>query len=265
MKCPVCDHEVNDPICPICQYPLEEDITLHRLLYKLTDEEIEEYHEMIASYRKQYQSPKQEEIINSKQEETVEESRNEILDQRIEECLKVLEDNSLKKQIPSTEALWIQMRADILLKMSEVEHLKDISDLSNIYNTALDTYCMEDYEYTHKLLKIALKEKHFLAYLWLAILYEQGLGVSKNIRVAIKYYKQAIELNNTLAMRRLGNIYLNDSSLMVNKGIKLYERAIELGDNKALLDLIDKYSKGYGYLKPNKIKEMILRRRLKNG
>lgn len=56
MKCPICYHETDRAICPICHYTLEEDLVLNKLLYKLSQEEINEYKTKIETYKQQYQS-----------------------------------------------------------------------------------------------------------------------------------------------------------------------------------------------------------------
>lgn len=257
MKCPICYHETDRAICPICHYTLEEDLVLNKLLYKLSQEEINEYKTKIETYKQQYQSNGK--II-----------KNEVdyeLEEIIQQCISLLEGKIEKETIPATEAIWVNMRADMIIKStkSDIPHLKDMFYLKDIYKTALQTYMMEDYYLTYQLCKIAEKEKDALAYLWLGILYEKGLGVKVSIDIAKNYYQKASELNNTLAMRRLGDIYLKEYIPVscIDKGLKLYEKAIELKDKQALIDLIDKYHNGYGNLKPNKEKELELIQRNK--
>jgi TPR repeat protein len=100
----------------------------------------------------------------------------------------------------------------------------------------------------------------------LAIMYENGIGVPKNIPKSIELYKQAIKLNNPNAMNNLAYIYSNNDVLKnipkaielheegkivtknISKAIELYKKAVKLNNSKAMNNLAyiyknDKYDK----------------------
>lgn len=110
----------------------------------------------------------------------------------------------------------------------------------------------------------------------LAICYKNGRGVKQNMQTAISYYEKAGEQNNKLALRNLGEIYLNSDlyyfdflnpnhgpyaragELDFKKSKAYLEKAAALGDVKSKYILSWMYFDGYGTKKDlNKSVELL--------
>lgn len=54
MKCPVCNNESTNNVCPVCGYNLSTDLLNNRFVHKLDNQEVDEYKEQIRIHRKLY-------------------------------------------------------------------------------------------------------------------------------------------------------------------------------------------------------------------
>ena len=74
---------------------------------------------------------------------------------------------------------------------------------------------------------------------WVAYLYENGKGVSKNLDKAKEYYEKAIDKNLPRAMILLGDMYKEGRGVPRDKekARELYIRAKELGDEYGDINL----------------------------
>lgn len=78
----------------------------------------------------------------------------------------------------------------------------------------------------------------------LALMYEKGEGVEKNIEKSLELYFKAIKLGNVDALNNLGHYYF--SLEKYEDALSLYLKAISLGDSPALNNLAIMYFQGKG-------------------
>ena len=77
-----------------------------------------------------------------------------------------------------------------------------------------------------------------------AIFYENGIGLEKNIRKAIFWYENAFPLIGAVAANNLASLYKNLGES--GKAVVWYHKAIELGDGDAMVELGEMYLYGEG-------------------
>jgi len=80
----------------------------------------------------------------------------------------------------------------------------------------------------------------------LAVLYEEGRGVAKDLAKAVEWYTRAAESDDPVAANRLGRIYLEGLGVAPDhaKAIEWYRRAAETGYVPAQLNLGALYAEG---------------------
>ena len=96
--------------------------------------------------------------------------------------------------------------------------LKRISPLKTIMEKGRAALKKENYTEAAKWFKQASKQGNTEALVIMAGLYEQGIGVKKNPKLAIKSYLKAAKNGSTIAQTSLGLMYLNGDG--VEKNIK---------------------------------------------
>lgn len=79
-------------------------------------------------------------------------------------------------------------------------------------------------------------------------IYQNEMGVDKDINKIIYYYEQSGILGNTDAFVELGKIYKSGSDIDkdYNKSFMYYKKAVDLGKDDIAKDLIDTFLEGYG-------------------
>ena len=77
---------------------------------------------------------------------------------------------------------------------------------------------------------------------------QNALGALKNIDEAIDCYTQSANLGNIDAFIEIGKIYKSDYDVKrcYNKSFAYYKKAVDLGKDDAIKDLIDTFLEGYG-------------------
>jgi TPR repeat protein len=118
---------------------------------------------------------------------------------------------------------------------------QSLSDLSK-----LDAKNDEIIEQALLLCRKAIDDGDCKAVAALAVCYEEGIGVTKNLEYAIKLYEQAIESKNSYAMYRLANICKKDN---IKKALALYNEASKLDNHDAMVQLAICYNNGTGVKK----------------
>lgn len=89
-------------------------------------------------------------------------------------------------------------------------------------------------------------------YYYLALLYEHGFCVTRDLKVALSYYIQAATLGHAASMSKIGDFYHSGmGGLLKNQqlAVKYYREAAELGNAEAIINLGTIYEEGaYGDL-----------------
>ncbi len=100
----------------------------------------------------------------------------------------------------------------------------------------------------------AAKEEHALAQFNVALMYEQGLGVSKDEKEALLWYEKSASQGNSAAQFNLGVLYENGRGTAVDfaKANEWYRKASVQGDGLAIGNLGMLYIRGQG-VKENKV------------
>lgn len=88
-----------------------------------------------------------------------------------------------------------------------------------------------------------LKSKTPLAYMFLGSAYALGLGVAKDVRKAIEYFRFAAGQGDVSSLNCLGNVYLEEVG-DTETALKFFKLAAERGHGDAILTLIDIYREG---------------------
>ncbi|WP_445356288.1 tetratricopeptide repeat protein [Microbulbifer sp. EKSA008] len=88
-----------------------------------------------------------------------------------------------------------------------------------------------------------------------ASLYYQGLGVEKDLEIAVKLFKQAAEGGYLPSIANLGLMYMQGDGVEQdpNSSFRYTEKAAELGDLQSIFNLGQFYRKGFG-VEPNQEK-----------
>ena len=86
---------------------------------------------------------------------------------------------------------------------------------------------------------------------YIGVCYENGYGVKKKIKEAVKWYQKAAEAGSTTGMCNLGNCYYNGNGVKKNfkEAVKWYQKAIEGGDAYGMSGLGFCYETGNGVKK----------------
>ena len=89
----------------------------------------------------------------------------------------------------------------------------------------------------------------------LAIIYDNGFGVSPDKTRALYYYEQASNLSNIYAQYNLGWKYYNGENVNKNvlKAFELYKLAADFGHPQAMYNLANMYYSGTGTVKNLKL------------
>lgn len=123
----------------------------------------------------------------------------------------------------------------------------------------------QDEKLAIKYYQLAVAQKHPIATNNLALMYEQGRGVTQNINEAVKLYQQAYELKDVAAAFNLGNLYYTGKLVKKDykKAVMYHEFVLNNTDDHDFLhdtleQLIDIYTTGGHGVKKNskKVKEL---------
>ena len=110
------------------------------------------------------------------------------------------------------------------------------------YQDGKSAYLQGDYATALKKFEPLAESGHIESQHYLGVIYEEGRGVVKNAKAAIKWYLKAAQQGHTKAQRALGLMYTYGSERDDTKAIMWYTKAAEQGDVSAILDLVDNYA-----------------------
>lgn len=105
-----------------------------------------------------------------------------------------------------------------------------------------------DYAESVKWAKLASAQNNADAMWVLALAYEHGRGVKRNIDTALAYYKRGAELGSAACQHSLGCYYMRGDHLKKDsrKAVELFKKAAEKGYGLAMRDLARSYQLGNG-------------------
>lgn len=221
MKCPVCNKETREEICPICGYNLENDLLNNNLLNKLTKKEVETYKKQIQTHKNLYQQLQILKTNNSKLEKQLKQSHNKI---------------NNDKQL------------EILAK-------KDPRSADELATIAYDFFQKKDYVKSEYYFKAASDKGSPRAAFYLGLMKQYGelpyKGIKQDYSQALYYYQLAADRGWTLGLRSLGNMYLEGLGVEpdLKKAISFYEEAIRRKDSWGRYELATHYRLGRKYLR----------------
>ena len=117
------------------------------------------------------------------------------------------------------------------------------------------------------LYKVAAANNHPKANRRLGVLYQYGLLVNRDLRIARDYYRSAASLGDVESLVNLG--YFFESGIVGNKdykkAVQLYLEAMEGGNTDALVSLARCYRMGYGVDRDYRKEESLLLTAAKKG
>ena len=81
-----------------------------------------------------------------------------------------------------------------------------------------------------------------------AYMYQHGMGIKQDYEKVIRLYERAVQLGNYKAMNNLAILYQNGQGIEQDykKAVELYERSIKLGNSCAMNNLARMYKSGKG-------------------
>ncbi len=105
-----------------------------------------------------------------------------------------------------------------------------------------------DYAESIKWAKLAAAQNNADAMWVLALAYEHGRGVKRNIDTALAYYKRGAELGSAACQHSLGCYYMRGDHLKKDsrKAVELFKKSAEKGYGLAMRDLARSYQLGNG-------------------
>jgi TPR repeat protein len=154
---------------------------------------------------------------------------------------------SLKLQI-------LLLSACLLLMIACKEETNDKAKAIAHFESGLKAADANNMPLAFKDFSMAAKEGHDLAQFNVALMYEQGLGVSKNEKEALFWYGESASQGNSAAQFNLGVLYENGRGTKVDfaKANEWYRKASVQGDGLAVGNLGMLYIRGQG-VKVNKV------------
>ena len=120
----------------------------------------------------------------------------------------------------------------------------ELEDVAASYNLALIYYREEDYASSIPYLSFAVSEHHEGAIKLLSEFYLKGLGVSKNIDIAINLLNILLSGGDTAIYDQVGRIYYQ--SQMYEKAVEYFKKGVNVYDPQAMYHLAICFSKGEG-------------------
>lgn len=155
---------------------------------------------------------------------------------------------------------WIRKAADAGIEEA-IDAVKEVfdkpleeNDLDAELQKAQEAYDNGDYETAGGIWQNWAEQGNADAQFYLGVLYENGYGVAKNDKEAVKWYRKAAEQGDTAAQYNLGLMYQNGSGVNQSdkEAAKWYRKAAEQGDADAQMNLGSMYRYGNGVTQSNK-------------
>ena len=84
---------------------------------------------------------------------------------------------------------------------------------------------------------ISLDPEYEEAYYYMGFLFENGLGVDRDMKTAFRFYRKAGDLDHAKSWTKLGTFYAK-GNIIVNKNIEIYEALVSQKIPKILLLLM---------------------------
>ncbi len=144
-------------------------------------------------------------------------------------------------------------REDPFVRQIAIEALKNhsnkmASEILSKYETSWNyqdgksAYLQGNYTTALKKFEPLAESGHVESQHYLGVIYEEGKGVAKDAKAAIKWYLKAAEQQHTEAQLALGLMYFFGSKRDDTKAIKWFTKAAEQGNVMAISTLVDKYA-----------------------
>lgn len=118
-----------------------------------------------------------------------------------------------------------------------------VEGLSQLY-----TYKLKDHDKNFQLWKELAETGHTKAEFRLGIMYQDGVGTTKDLRQAVYWWKKAAEKGNDEALRQMGVVYRDGIVVACDpkKAVACFEKAAEQGNVSAMCCLADMYGGNRG-------------------
>ena len=120
----------------------------------------------------------------------------------------------------------------------------DKGDTKSGYNIALLYFKRSEYDLSFPYLCEGKMNGHIPSIKLLSLFYEKGLGVDKNIEIAIKLLEEALNLGDYSCYDRIGKIYYQNEEYY--QAVINFQKGYEKLDYDAIYHLAICYSKGQG-------------------
>lgn len=146
---------------------------------------------------------------------------------------------------------------ELLTKAASKGHAPAHYDLGEYYSRKQEVQAFAHFQKAAEL-------EHREAQFKLALYYHNGLGTTKNIKEAEKYYLLAAEKNHLLSQKVLAGLYENGHGISIrkdnDKALKWHEQAAIQGDEDSQLIMAEHYAKSDNHEAAKKWYEIIAKR-----
>lgn len=239
MKCPVCNNESTNNICPVCGYALNMDLLYSRFLNKLSPKEIEEYKSQISIHRKIYLKSKEDITTNKTLSTKTDYTQNEldIAQQYFNRGREYYKNNEFLK---AKENFEISAKHGKALAYFYLALIYEFGKGVNInYEKAFEYYRLS----AELGSKIALK--------YMGDMYFRGNGVKQSKEKGLEMYNKAIQSQDEWALYTLGTRYYFGIGCLkqdYHKAREIFEKDISTEKTISLsyYYLAEIYEKGLG-------------------
>ena len=119
------------------------------------------------------------------------------------------------------------------------------------YTRAIKAYERGEYHLAKRLLLPLAKSNHTRSQFYVGMIYDVGLGVSRNANIAVSWYRKAAEKGYHHAQHNLAVAYANGDGVMANVELALrwWKRAARQGNTDSQYNLGIIYATGNGQVK----------------
>jgi TPR repeat protein len=165
----------------------------------------------------------------------------------------------MKQESTSIQKIWLILGACLLGTMAfTVETYAQVKENAN-FEAGVAAYQANDLPMAYKEFLVAAREGHADSQFNVALMYELGIGVSKDEKEAVVWYDKAAAQGNAAAQFNLGVLYENGRGTEIDyaKANAWYRKASVQGDALAIGNLGMLYVRGQG-VKENKVEGLAL-------
>lgn len=183
---------------------------------------------------------------------------NDLMNNKLLNRLNKEEIDKYNQQINIQKKLYqelLQLRQNKSIKIERIYTKEEKERAYQCYKKGYECFSNKDYVNAERYFIQADQLGDRLGPFYLGILYQYAdsskfMGITKDLYKAFYYYQRSAQRGFSAAYRTIGDMYFMGLGVEKNveKGLEMYNKAIELNDNFALYELAHRYRFGRGCL-----------------